>query len=234
MGIKQIILALVATIGIVFIYSAPALAADCGQDRRFFGLPTWYKHLPMDSDCNIDITEKVVDENGKVNDKVTFKNIWLIALAVIEILLSVAGIIAVVYVIAGGFKYVVARGTPEKIVEARKTILNALVGAVIAVLASQVVSFIATKFATGATSPGGLPDVSATPETMVSIFNVVLTLIGGIVVLVIVIAGLDFMFSQGEPDKISRARNTIIYALIGMVIIIFAAVIVNFVIGAVG
>jgi len=76
----------------------------------------------------------------------------------------------------------------------------------------------------------GLPDVAASPDKLTYILNLVLILLGAISVLVMVIAGIDFMLSQGEPDKISRARNSIIYALVGLVVTIFAAAIVNFVI----
>jgi hypothetical protein len=41
------------------------------------------------------------------------------------------------------------------------------------------------------------------------------------------------MLSRGVPDKIAQARNTIIYALVGLAVAIFAAVLVNFVIGGV-
>lgn len=81
-----------------------------------------------------------------------------------------------------------------------------------------------------AANPYGLPEAPTTDDKLKQILNIVLIILGAISVLVIIIAGLDFMFSQGEPDKVSRARNTIIYALIGLAIAIFAAAIVNFVI----
>lgn len=67
----------------------------------------------------------------------------LIALAVIDILIRVAAMLAVVMVVYGGFTLVTSQGTPDKIAGARKTILNAVVGLVIALVASQFVKFIA-------------------------------------------------------------------------------------------
>lgn len=46
---------------------------------------------------------------------------------------------------------------------------------------------------------------------------------------VIILAGIQFITSQGEPDKASKARNTIIYAVIGLIICISSFTIVRLV-----
>lgn len=53
-------------------------------------------------------------------------------------------------------------------------------------------------------------------------------------VIMIVVAGLRFVISGGESQKIAGARNTIIFALIGLVVVALAQVIVHFVLGIVG
>ena len=45
--------------------------------------------------------------------------------------------------------------------------------------------------------------------------------------------GFQYLTSQGEPDKTSAARKTIVNALVGLTISIFATVAVNFVAGSV-
>lgn len=70
------------------------------------------------------------------------------------------------------------------------------------------------------------------PE-LVTIINIVLGIIGAVAVLVIVIAGVQFIISSGEPAKVAAARNTILYAIVGLVIVIFAASIVNFVLNGI-
>lgn len=61
------------------------------------------------------------------------------------------------------------------------------------------------------------------------IISVVLGVLGAIAVLIIVIAGIQYALSSGDSQKISKAKNTIIYALIGLVIAIGASAIVAFV-----
>ena len=60
----------------------------------------------------------------------------------VEILLRIAGLVAVVYVVMGGFKYMTSQGEPENLKQAQGTIINALIGLVIAMLATAVVNVI--------------------------------------------------------------------------------------------
>jgi len=65
-----------------------------------------------------------------------------VLLAIVEILLMIAGIVAVGYVIYGGVSYTISQGTPEKTVAARTIILNGLIGLVIAALAVVIVNLV--------------------------------------------------------------------------------------------
>ncbi|HEY0964883.1 MAG TPA: hypothetical protein VGE13_00185 [Candidatus Saccharimonadales bacterium] len=64
------------------------------------------------------------------------------------------------------------------------------------------------------------------------IVNVLLFVLGAIAVIVIVISGIKYATSDGDSGKISSAKNTILYAVVGLVVAILAYAIVNFVIGA--
>ncbi len=65
-----------------------------------------------------------------------------------------------------------------------------------------------------------------------NVLNVVYLWIGIIAVIVMVIGGIRYMTSQGEPDRIKGAKNTIMYALIGLIVTLAAFAITNFVLGA--
>ena|SRR3989344_3537542 len=62
-----------------------------------------------------------------------------IALRVINVLLAVAGLVAVIFLIVGGFRYVTAGGNEEAAESGKKTITNAIIGIVIIVLAFVIV-----------------------------------------------------------------------------------------------
>ncbi len=106
-------------------------AASCGGGS-FLGFPKWYKYLPA------------VPGSYPCSPQVTsLTDIWLIVAAIIEILLRISALLAVVFVIYGGFSYTTSQGDPEATGRAKNTLVNALVGLAIAVTATAIVSFIA-------------------------------------------------------------------------------------------
>lgn len=75
---------------------------------------------------------------------------------------------------------------------------------------------------------------SADTAALQRIINTVLSIMGAVAALIIVIAGFRFITSQGSPNEVATARNAILYASIGLVVIIVAFAIVNFVVMGVG
>lgn len=84
--------------------------------------------------------------------------------------------------------------------------------------------------AAGGLDVSKLPQPSADSGALQTILNIVFVITGSIAVLIIVIAGFKFVISAGDPGAVSKARNAIIYAVIGLIVIISATVIVNFVV----
>jgi len=83
---------------------------------------------------------------------------------------------------------------------------------------------------------GGIDDISpedngASLEDSIGIIvNILLFLLGAIAVIMIVIGGIRYATSNGDQSAITSAKNTILYAVIGLVVAIMAYAIVNFVI----
>lgn len=78
----------------------------------------------------------------------------------------------------------------------------------------------------------GLPNVKADSSQFETILRLGFGVIAVIAVLVIVIAGLRFILGQGNPQETAKARSTIIYALVGLVVALSAQAIVGFVLGS--
>ena len=62
-----------------------------------------------------------------------------------------------------------------------------------------------------------------------TIINVVLGVLGIVTVAVIIIGGFNYITSSGDPAKVAKAKNTILYGVIGLIIALLAYAIVNFV-----
>jgi Type IV secretion system pilin len=92
--------------------------------------------------------------------------------------------------------------------------------------------YILTRLAQGLDPEySGLPQVTADDGAIENALAVVFGVFAAVAVLVIIYAAIDFATGGGNPEKVSRARNTIIYALIGLVISLTAEGIVYFVLG---
>lgn len=67
-------------------------------------------------------------------------------------------------------------------------------------------------------------------DQIISIVNGVIAALGFVAVVVMIVGGVNYMTSGGDTGKVTKARNTIIYGLVGLVICVLAFAIVNFVI----
>lgn len=77
----------------------------------------------------------------------------------------------------------------------------------------------------------GLPEVSANGGEFNTILQLVFGIAGALAVLFIVISGFRYIISSGEPQAMTKAKNGIIYSVMGLAICILAEVIVTFVVG---
>ena len=76
---------------------------------------------------------------------------------------------------------------------------------------------------------GGLPQPN-TNNTVSTVLNLVFMLAASIAVLMIVIGGLRYILAHGDPSAVAQARNSMLYALVGLIIIMVAFSIVTFVV----
>jgi uncharacterized membrane protein len=87
------------------------------------------------------------------------------------------------------------------------------------------------------TNLGTTPTVSGASNLnagVVSVVNAVLNFVAVIVLVLIVIAGFRIMLSQGDEGARDGAKKTIIYLIIGLIIIVFAKALTNFIINTIG
>jgi hypothetical protein len=114
--------------------------ANCGGS--FFGLVPWYHYLssgPNGDIQNCSVVNFTFIQAGKSSD------IPLVLLAVVDDLLHIAGLVAVAFVLYGGFQYVSSQGQPEKTARAQNTVIDALIGLAVAIVAISAVSFLGNK-----------------------------------------------------------------------------------------
>lgn len=119
-----------------------SLASRC--TKPFLGLKPWFAYLPDDAFADSSSGGKTCDvTNFKLlGDATTKSHLLPVVLALADTLVRVAGLVAVGFVIAGGILLTTSQGEPDKTKRGRGTIINALIGLVIAIVAAAVVSYV--------------------------------------------------------------------------------------------
>ncbi|HJP81556.1 MAG TPA: hypothetical protein VJ841_04140 [Candidatus Saccharimonadales bacterium] len=81
----------------------------------------------------------------------------------------------------------------------------------------------------GVNSAGGNNSGGSLGSRFQDIVNIMLYVLGAIAVIMIVIGGIRYATSNGDSGAVSGAKNTILYAVVGLIVAILAYAIVNFV-----
>jgi len=91
----------------------------------------------------------------------------------------------------------------------------------------------ATDACDGITAAGGTCATSGADDGFKKIVTTIVTvlsvIVGAVSVIMIILGGFRYVISGGDSNGVSGAKNTIMYAIIGLLVVIFAQVIVSFV-----
>lgn len=219
-------IALVASPVVALATPQATYAANASCEKTFLGVPPWYRGLTKSSgngDCTI---VSPADAGGISNF------IWKIALNLIQIGLVITGWLALFLILYSGFLFITGGSNASQIEKARKGIFNAVIGLVISIGAITVTNLIFGIFDGATVNPEfGVPEIAG-DDLLVNILNLVYYIAGIVAVIVIIVGGLMYATSAGDSGRITRAKNMILYSVVGIVVLIGAFAITNFVLGA--
>ena len=126
---SKFILGVALTIfGAIGILAQPTLAVKCPDGSK----NSTAESLTL---CNAETSSKASSEGevkGKVNNT-------------IKLIIGVVGLLAVVFILVGGFQMATSAGNPAKVAKAKNTILYAVIGLVVALLSYAIVDFVLDK-----------------------------------------------------------------------------------------
>lgn len=81
---------------------------------------------------------------------------------------------------------------------------------------------------------GQSESLTGTGGVFATVTNILLFIIGAVAVIMLVIGGIRYTISGGDQAQVKAAKDTILYAIIGIIVAILAYAAVNFVIGSFG
>lgn len=93
------------------------------------------------------------------------------------------------------------------------------------------ISSLLSLFAESSINVVSLPHTGAGSGEVKLILSIVFAVIGALALLFITLGGFRYIISQGDPQGTAKAKNTIIYAVAGLLVALGAEAIVTFVIG---
>lgn len=183
--------------------------------RSFLGLTSW--------DCGVTISDEETLKNG----------IWQIAANVSINITIVAAYLVLGYVIYGGYQYIFSAGDPNKVTSSKKTLSHAFIGLAIVMAAFIIMSSIRIALL-GANNQFSncTSKTCVDPNSLITnAVQWVIGIAGAVAAIFIVYGGISYTTSAGDPNKLTKAKQIILYALIGMAIVALAEIITAFVSG---
>jgi len=79
----------------------------------------------------------------------------------------------------------------------------------------------------------GIPKVALDNNVIGTLMSLTFTAIGGVCLLYILIGAIRYATSNGEQKDIAQAKNTILYAVIGLIVSTSAVALIQFVLGSI-
>jgi len=132
------LITIVGLFGLVAIFPTTVDAVSpCPSTSAFLGFPNWYRGLDCEGDTDAGTYHVIVGGETAIP-----RFIWTIVLNALDILLRIAGILAVVMILFSAFKYVTNGGNESKIAAAKTSLMQAVIGLLIAVAAATIVGFV--------------------------------------------------------------------------------------------
>ena len=234
-------------LGVLITLAMPLIGHSSNADAAssFLGMKPWYEgltHLEGQEerlDCVID---KAYDDKGNPASRDNASGCWGLASFVWTAATNVASDLAIItalgaigFVIYGGYLYIFSGGEATKVYSGKKTIINAIIGLAIAMLANIIFTAIRAILLHDGNYEKAAVDGEYYTAHLVELHDPGLVItdliswavgIAGIVcVIFLIYGGVGYITSSGDSNKIKKAKDAILYALIGLAIVGVAEVI---------
>ena len=182
---------------------------------NFLGLTSW--------ECGVTISDEETLKSG----------IWTIVANIATDISVIAAYLVLGYVIYGGYQYAFSGGDAGKVANGKKTLVQAFIGLAIVMLANLIMGTIRIILVNNGNLAScdpvtgvGCTDPGVLVENLISWFTRIAGLVSAIF---LVYGGITYVTSSGDPGKTKKAKDMILYSLIGLIIVALASIITAFV-----
>ena len=212
-----VFIGIITTVSATVSFTTPTPTyADSFHCEYFLGMPSW--------DCGL------TDMNNE--DDLT-SNIAKIASNILTDITIIASYLIIGYVMYGGYLYMFSSGDPSRAMAGKKTLQHAFIGLAIVASAAAIFSGIRIALIGNANLSDCNPvngNECVDGGTMVTNLIQWFAGMGGVVAAIFVVVGAwGYITAAGDPGKLQKAKTTILYAIIGLIIIALTEVLTAFI-----
>ena len=108
----------------------------CGNSAAFFSLRPWYYGLTTTVNGKCEVSQPKSDDLPKF--------VWSIVLNILYDIMIMVGYVAIIMIAWGGYLYMFSRGLPDRAERGKKTLIAAIAGLAVAMLASVIMNTLVT------------------------------------------------------------------------------------------
>jgi type IV secretory pathway VirB2 component (pilin) len=152
---------------------------------------------------------------------ITSTTISAVLTSIMSYLKTIAGTIAVIFIIIGGMMYMFSAGNKEMIERAKKTLIYAMAGAAIVIGASTIANQISTILGTSTTSSTTLSTIAT------NALKFLLSIAGTLAIISVVIGAIWMFTAAGDKERYELGKKTVIYAIVGVIITVGSLIIIS-------
>lgn len=138
--------------------------------------------------------------------------------------------LSVTMIVVGGFMFMASAGNEEKIDQAKQMVNGSLIASGIALFSGVILKLLAQP-AGNLETQGSAPELGQLPDTVKNATNILLTMVGGVALVMLLISAYQYVTSAGDVEKLERAKRGLTYAVIGLGVAVGAFIIMNTFIG---
>lgn len=227
--IKKIICLIAILLSISLTTIAPTYATENNEDSSthtghdfgkcvfFLGLKSW--------DCGLENLNTIQGQEALSG------SIWTIVVNVLDNITVLAAYLIIGYIIYGGYLYLLSGGESNKVVTGKKAIIHGITGLAIVSLANIIMNTIRLVLLQDDKSlVDCVSQECIQPEKLfTNSIHWVIGISSLVAVIFIIYGSILFITSSGDSNKVKKAKDTITYAVIGLIIVGLAEAIVLFV-----
>ncbi len=146
-------------------------------------------------------------------------------------LMGVMAIISLIFIILGGIMYMLSAGNETMVTRAKKTWTGAVIGLAIAMAAptflKEIQHILGGNGTPGTNADNWVSDALTIQDIAVNILNLLLSIVGIIAMIAMVVGGLMYLTSAGDPKRTDKGKDIFKYAIIGIVVALSALVVIR-------